>query len=313
MIKQVNLLLIAIVLNFSCIQKKNKIEEKTDVVMKNEINSDIEKMLLKPIYGINFSNLYSTCQFEIFVNDVPVFKFLNQRGGTETFIPINIEILRSGKQKVKIKLYPSVVKEKLMVSNQENSPFELSISQGITGNDGILKDEKVLYELPFIPLPKEGLPYWETEIEFEAEVPYEFIGWSRSKDLSKIDDIEEKVFKKFEELQKILTEKNTQKLLNVSLEKNKEIYTSLYLTPEQVKEREGFMEIEKEEEAQTLENSIIKFYGEGRLVTLENPKDGKSALRTVIKDESGKGKDETITYPMYLHIPENSNELEIIR
>ncbi len=299
------------------IQNCNKMKSKSIDEIKNinmeKVNNKIITFDEKPIYGINFSNINSTCQFELLVNDIPIFKFFNQKGGTNMFIPINTEILRSGTQKLKIKLYPSVVKDKLVVYDKEKTPFELSISVGLTGEDGILKDEKPLYTLPFIPLPEEGLPYWETDIEFEAEVPYDFEGWSKSKDLTKVEDIELKVFSKFKQFQEILRNQNTQELLRVSEVKNIEIYTSLYLSPDRIKEREDFMKIEEEEEVVPIEGSALKYYGDGKLVTLEDPSDGKSALRTIIIDKSGNGNDETITYPMYLHIPQGSDELEIIR
>jgi hypothetical protein len=101
-------------------------------------------------------------------------------------------------------------------------------------------------------------------------------------------------------------------------QKDIEMNTSFYLKPNEVIEGEKFDKdafTEKDAEVQSLDNVKVTFYGDGRLVTLENMKDKGSALRTIIKHKKPDGKieEETIRFPILFHIPKNSNELQIIR
>ncbi len=57
----------------------------------------------KNYYGVTFSS--NGCNFEILVNDVPVYRFFKE-GGVTSFYPINPWILSSGEQRLKVRLYP---------------------------------------------------------------------------------------------------------------------------------------------------------------------------------------------------------------
>ncbi|MGS2737976.1 hypothetical protein [Sinomicrobium sp. M5D2P17] len=263
----------------------------------------------RPYYSIEFSNTGSTINFEILVNDVPVVKFLNEEGGISSAVPINTAILESGQQSIKVNAYPPMGKQ--LIKQEQKDILSVKVSYLPDAWSTSSQNEVVIFELPQINIPGDGVPYWKYEGEFEAEVPYHLSGWLKSRNLKEVDDLEEKVFRKFRELQKILANKDTKLLLELSGKKNTEIYTSLFLKKEDIKGREDFMEIEEDEEVIPLDDTVIlKFYGNNRLVTLEYP-DGESALRTKIREEGFE--DEIITYDILLHIPIGTEDLEIIR
>lgn len=314
--KNINILLFSICcFSYGCSQNKNN---KTENKMIAEIEKKVNSFSLRPYYSVDFENGNSGCQFEILINDIPVFSKIGIQGGVTSSAPINSCILKSGKQKLKIKLYPNVGKENIKVSHKNISPFNLNISYRKDAWNENNLNEIVVFKLPTILLPEKGLPYFEKEIEFEAVVPYQFEGWSNSKDLTKIPNIEQKVINKYKELQKLLINKNYSAFAKMKNQKDIEMNISFYLKPNDVIEGENYNKkafTEKDAEIQPLDNVKITFYGDGRLVTLEKIKDKDSALRTKIvhKTNDGKQKEEIISFPILFHIPQNSNDLEIIR
>lgn len=286
-------------------------------IMLSEIKNKIESFNERPYYSVNFDNSNSGCQFEILVNDVPVMKKIGTKGAMISSVPINSCILESGKQKVKIKLYPNIGKDKL-ISTNKNSPLSLSISFRKDAWDNQNLNEINVFELPPIIVPEIGLDYFEKEYEFDAEVPYKFDGWKMSKDLTKIPNIEDKVLNKYKEIYNLLEKKDYLSFEKLKKNKDKEMNISFFLKPQEIVEGSNFDKaafIEKDALIQPLVNVRVVFYGYNKLVTLENIKDKGSALRTIINHptKDGKLKQETIKFPILFHMPQNSNELEIIR
>lgn len=322
--KSIKLILVATsCLSYSCSQNNNQKKDntqkaKTENEMTSQITEKGNSFATRPYYSVDFDNGDSGCQFEIFVNDVPVAKKMGVKGAMTSSAPINSCILKSGKQKLKIKLYPNVGKDKITTSDKNASPFSLSVTYRKDAWDHNDMSEVTVFQIPPIPIPESGLPYFEKEFEFDAEVPYQFEGWSTSKDLTKMSDIEQKVMSKYEEIQKLLTTKNYTAFAKMKNKKDVEMNTSFYLKPNEITEGDAFDReafVEKDAEVQPFTNAKITFYGDGRLVTLENVDDKGSALRTKIKHVSadGKVKEEVIKFPVLFHIPKNSNDLEIIR
>lgn len=309
--------------SYSCSQNKNeKKDQPSQVKTKNEMTSQIAQQVnsfaTRPYYSVDFDNGDSGCQFEILVNDVPVAKKMGIKGAMTSSAPINSCILHSGKQKLTIKLYPNVGKDRITTSDKNASPFTLSVTYRKDAWDHNDISEVTVFQLPPVTIPESGLPYFEKEFEFDAEVPYQFVGWSTSKDLTKIPDIEQKVMNKYEEIKKLLAAKNYSAFAKMKNKKDVEMNTSFYLKPNEVAEGDAFDReafTEKNAEVQPFTNTKVVFYGNGRLVTLENTDDKGSALRTKIKHVSadGKVKEEVIKFPILFHIPKNSDELEIIR
>lgn len=322
--RSIKFILVAIsCFSYSCSQNKNEKKDyisqaKTENNMTSQIAQQVNSFATRPYYSVDFDNGDSGCQFEILVNDVPVAKKIGIKGAMTSSAPINSCILQSGKQKLTVKLYPNVGKDMITTSDKKASPFNLSVTYRKDAWNHNDISEVTVFQLPAIILPESGLPYFEKEFEFDAEVPYRFEGWQTSKDLTKVSDIKQKVMNKFEEIKKLLEAKNFAAFAKMKNKKDIEMNTSFYLKPDEVAEGEAFEReafTEKNAEVQPFTNAKVVFYGQGRLVTLENTDDKGSALRTKIKHISadGKAKEEVIKFPILFHIPKNSDELEIIR
>ncbi|SDI19340.1 hypothetical protein [Chryseobacterium jejuense] len=309
---------------YSCSQgnkeqkQNNTIQTKTEDMMISEIEQKVNSFSSRPYYSVDFDNSNSGCQFEILINDIPVAKKIGIGGALTSSAPINSCILNSGKQKLKIKLYPNIGKNQLTVSDKNTPLFTLSIAYRKDAWDYNDINEVLVFQLPSIPIPESGLPYFEKEFEFDAEVPYQFEGWSNSKDLTKVADIEQKVLDKYKEIQRLLANKDYSTFEKMKKQKDSEMNISFYLKPNEIIEGVKFDKdafTEKNAVVQPLDNAKVVFYGYNRLVTLENISDKGSALRTKIKHEAkdGKVKEETIKFPILFHMSQNSDELEVIR
>ncbi|HEX8576792.1 MAG TPA: hypothetical protein VF677_10915 [Flavobacterium sp.] len=154
-------------------------------------------------------------------------------------------------------------------------------------------------------VPKEGVPYWEFKTKFNAEVPYQLKSWKNSQKLNETSDIEGKLKTGYNKIKKAIEEKNNKEFINLTKNKTSEEAISLY--EKQDESINGFQE--ENETILPFNNCKIKFYGNGRLVRLEN-EDGESCLKGRIIEN---GKPIEYNYPIMFHMPQNSSELEIIR
>ncbi|MGV0922987.1 hypothetical protein [Empedobacter tilapiae] len=150
----------------------------------------------------------------------------------------------------------------------------------------------------------DNIPFWEYKAEFEAKVPYSFIGWFQSKDLSKIDNLNNLLDNAYNKIANTIENKD-----NVGFKKlvAKSFEVDVMLYEKQVGD-EGFQP--ESEIVLPINCSKIGFYGNNRLIRYET-KELESCFKTEVK--LNEGKKEIYTYPIFFHIPQGSNELEVIR
>lgn len=106
------------------------------------------------------------CNCRILVNDIPVYGFWNE-GACSGSYPINHFIQKSGTQKLKVELYPAYTHEDLGINSEE--PLYIEVKKRL---DGQTLDDYVAVLTNPIPKVRKGIPYYEYECSFEAEVPY---------------------------------------------------------------------------------------------------------------------------------------------
>ncbi len=274
------------------------LEKKINKEMISQTNNIIESFSERPYYQIDVKT--SAVSFDIRVNDFPVFTFIGESGGTNMERPINSSILNSGTQTISVKVLP--LKGKKLIS--KDGFFSLKINKK---KDAYIFDnqrEEILV-IPQMVVPENGLPYWEFKTTFEANVPYKLNGWENSKEIMNQNNIKNKVYDKYREIQKLIEDKDNYGFSQAVKEKLKEEAISLY---EKLEENpEGFQQTP--EKSLPINNCQMKFYGNGKLVSLQNDY-GESCLKTQIIEN---GEVITYTYDIFLHIPQGSNELEIIR
>lgn len=262
------------------------------------------------------------CNFVLLINDVPTDHYFEDGNGTfNTSSPINSVILASGKQTFKLILYPGY---------KDKVPLNV-LSQNVVAKITIegLKDEgegvkTIVGPFTIIEIGGEGKPFDNAgkttavyEGTFDAKVPYNITGWSKSKDLRKENPevLLKEVLKSYQKFSEVITNKEEGNLAAIIYEKEKNYAQAMFLDKEQVEDNWELYHRNITEPTlvmQPVEKYKLKFYANGRLVTLERtdyPSIGESALRAKYK-KNGKGKIRSFFY--YLHKPEDSTTLKLI-
>ena len=302
----------------ACGQTENKTENlmEVDKIRKYKIEwiSSIKKYKKEPYYKIHTGSP-QYCNYEILVNDLPVhtsYSGFKDLTGT----PINRAILKSGEQRITIKIFPP--EKDSILSKQANMYFKLVEVDHMTNQ---FEEKKILsFVLPsdddgnFVGA---GLPYFEKTIVFNATILYELTGWSESEDLSKLNKevLKEMVLDFYKKRGDIQLAKDYAQDFSLSFNKFKETGISNY---EIANEFEGILhEVKRFSEYgkrfKLTEPCTMKLYGDNRLAILEiligeNKGDAAYSLFVEKGEQSGYN---TITF--YLHIPKGKTALEIIR
>ena len=294
--------LFAILIMFStisCNKKKLEIYNDKSINFKT-INNE------KPIYTLSIS---VANPYEAYVNDMPVEKDY-KKGSTNTELPINDFILKSGIQTVKIILFPENDKKvvdksginyvDIKIYKYPNDLSNMSLKDRILVKSFNLKD---LLEAPILI----------KEFQFDAKVPYDVTGWSQSENLLKEnqDNLRKEVKEKFEEIKMVLAKKSIDKWTQIVNIREQELNKSLYLSEleisDEIKEDQNY--IRSITKMKNIENYDMKIYGKGKIVTLERI-DALLKGESVIQGESAKT---TRVYGILLHRPKLGAQLEIIR
>ena len=336
--KKVIIYLTIIASTISCSQKKQK--PMIEITAKNiveQITSQVKHYPKEPFYQIYVAN--SLCVYELLVNDFPVHKQF-EYAQLATPIYINYNILKSGKQKVTIRLYPAH-KEFNWRNGEFFSPettcrISLEVNDNAKGLpvDGNIELQKI--EMPtvirmagekndfkILEFAGKGQKYFEHSFYFDAQVPYVNTGWSEGQDLRKLDQKElEKEVVKFYLARKDETEKqNIDAIAKQAFAPLKEQFVAEYNDKERIKK--GWNEYIAPYKSsvykfQLLENYKMVFYGDGKMVTLEQKSTdvrlrGKSALWALFIDAEGTERAHLNGISLIVPQGKSINQLQAIR
>ena len=293
--RNIIILLLASFISLACAKSNNEIKK---ISMKHTQNSTINNFENRPYYQINVKS--SAVNFDIRVNDLPLLKFFEKSGGMNMEFPINTGILESGDQILTIKVYPLKDNNTIL----PNSYFSLELNKKIDAWSFNNKREIIL-KIPDMIVPKEGLPYWEFQTKFSVYVPYQLTGWKNSESIENTENIKKELNIAYEKIKNAIEKKDNSAFK--LLVKNKIFEESVSLYEKQDHEITPFPE--EKEKILPFTNCEIRFYGNGKLVRLED-NNGESCLKSEIIEN---GKSVIYTYPLFYHKPKNSSELEIIR
>lgn len=293
-------------------QNITKQSMKANTLQPKDLDSLVASYTTMPAYYVDYSN--SGCMFEIRINDGYTEKLFDPGNSGGTLLPINTEILKSGKQTFWVRLYPNPG-EKVMTAK---NPFTLEIGykdfKVESGTEG--RPWHSVYKMPPVVVPDSGLPYYEFSGEFEATVPYQIKGWSDCIDLREIPDIEQRVVAKFNELRELRMSKQVDKYNAIVNEKNMELAVCFYKSTSEYDsdiQDDNKNLLNKEAELyQPIEDYNLVFYCDGRLVTLESKKLGGFPSSLLWLKEIEGGTRYTV-YDMRLGIRQGTNELIPIR
>ena len=244
------------------------------------------------------------CQFEVFVNDVLLFKLMgdltNNGAGVSGGHDINQLMLTSGIHEVKIRMYPkygqlsfgvegyvgltpSYFKDRdlrTMVHDEKmGGHFGLDIGQMDWDKNGDHRE----------PDKFEGLPIYEWLRTYDAQVPFSFEGWRNSVNLKKEQDDDKKdiraeLLQAYKKIYQIIKDKDTAAYLSMIKESEDLITSTLFYKADEKIERQSefvklFQSGEYELEPMFEETMQLEFQGYGKLAMLLHKADGEGIIR----------------------------------
>ena len=275
---------------------------------------------VEPIYMVYINN--EQCYYELLINDV-IFDRYFTKGKRMSPFYINSHILKSGKQTLTYRLYPNTCMGFETLAEFTNLKVEIGVVDQKKGISFSNMDTILVHQAARNPdntFIATGKDYYEFTLEFDAQVPYEEVGWTKSKDLRQMDP----------DTLLARTELAYQYIIDLIKNKDKDTFASILYTglnleysnnyDEPTKILQGFKFLESYMENSTLKMEPLKgfklyFYGNGRLVALQltNPDPfykNRCAIYGYLIDNDG---DQAIrALWTFLHIPEGKDTFEML-
>ncbi|WP_315046592.1 hypothetical protein [Capnocytophaga sputigena] len=300
------LVFLCFILLFNCHNAQKKMETQ---------QIPLEKQIT---YGISLS---MRVPYELYINDIKAdFDYVGANSGVD----MNPYILKNGKYKVKLRIFPAFKAGKKLIEFDDIEKSNISFDSYIRN-----KETNEILNYNSIPLPivapKEDVPYFEQEWDVElTELPYELEGWSKGQDLRKWDkkELEKKVVAYYQKLWRILNNGEGERYMDLWKQADQELMFYDYETDYDSIYKEESEEIKKNctDNMIYLEDYEMKLYAEGKLVCLErkthtrefnnySPLDIKGWSPLIRKGRKSGAED----FPVKLYLPEGSNEFVIIR
>ena len=271
-------------------------------------------------YGISLS---MRVPYELYINDI---KADCDYVGANSGVDMNPYILKNGKYKVKLRIFPAFKAGKKLIEFDDIEKSNISFDSYIRN-----KETNEILNYNSIPLlivaPKEDVPYFEQEWDVElTELPYELEGWSKGQDLRKWDkkELEKKVVAYYQKLWHILNNGEGERWTKLTQKRINETAIFYYESEEEnqkaIKNNQQNIVKYCTNMMIPLEDYEMKLYAEGKLVCLErkthtkefnnkSPLDIKGWSPLILKGKkSGAG-----YYNVLLYLPQGSDEFVIIR
>ena len=288
-------------------------EESKNISEKNYIENvfkSIKHYDKEPIYYFRINK--QNCIIEIYVNDVDAYKDFEL---SNLITPEEIgNILKSGPQKVTVKMYPvgNLLNEswgktdgKPMTELSENSEVSIEVISIDEKSPKGLNDEK---EITKITSPKEaaGKNYYEFSFTFNAEVPYQFEGWTQGQDLTKLDQnlVRKKALEYYKMAGEVIVNKDLDTWLKFQYPSEKRIMGSTYVDKNYLDELLAEYKekiTQRDYEILPIPDFDVQFLGDGKLVWLRKKSNKISERKSIL----GLKYHEGIYYPgITLYLPE---------
>ena len=318
----------------SCADKKKEsiIMENPHITADNfvaEVIKNKKQYSEEKVYTLDYGNSY--CYFEVFINDMPIFKDFKYTSSSA--FEINPFVFKSGKQKVVYKMYPANNSDfgdfKVL---RDNSFLELNLASYDLKNkdaqDIIYSRYKTPMEsvtVPGYPDPEQkfvarGKDYYEGSFEINVNVPYILNKpFENAKDLRKMNpkELEAKVLKYYKKLSQIYANKEMDNIARLNYDNFANEFYALYEKDEEIEKTwKGIMKKVNSNsfQMQPIENYKMQFYGDGKLVSLISKSEKhqfreESALWAKYIDDDGDLS--AFIVKTYLYIPEGETEFKL--
>ncbi|WCC43738.1 hypothetical protein PJW08_00290 (plasmid) [Tenacibaculum finnmarkense] len=289
---KLNTIIISLFLILGCKELK-----KTKIAMqKLPSSSTIDKTKEKSGYFLQINN--QNCHYEIRVNDFLALKYNDPYPAYSVRPPINYKILKSGEQKLSIRVTPlqgNVLSKNADITIRLLRYPDMLDKENDFGGSTIVME----WEMPQI---KAALPYFQFDTIFNARVPYEINELDNAIDLSKMDkeQLTKEVVGQFKGmLNLMITDYDQFNILHRPLFDR--LMISGYLTLDWINEiLEDNKKATTEEfkgNMQPIENYTLRLYGNGRVATLERLNDGGRIIWAKDPDTGN----ETYSLPLFIY------------
>lgn len=313
--KRISFILLLSNLLFFCtdnktIEKETIMNNRQETKQEDQINYVIDLTLKVP--------------HELYINDILA---SSKSRGSNAAIEVNPYILKNGKYKVKLKLFPfwQLEEKTIKLENIKNSKIFFG-NYNKDRDTGKVKN--YITDTPLnLKIPTSDVPYFEQEWEINVtNLPYELEGWSNGQDLSKMDkkELEKKLISFHEKLHKILDDGDGDAWNKITSKRFAETIVYDYIPKSKfenlLSENKTDVENNCKNTMIPLENYEVRIYANGKLATLKtsthtrefnntNPLDIYNWSPLISKGKVSGAAD----YPVLLYLPQGSNEFVIIR
>ncbi|KMQ69790.1 hypothetical protein ACM39_01710 [Chryseobacterium sp. FH2] len=281
-------------------------QKKDSNIQTSSLNTNHENKMKQntsgPFYALS---LDASGDFQVYINDILV-AYYYQTGATNLTIPINREILGSGKQSIKIAL-----KSDKELDDTELKYYKFRVLKYASMDS---PDYETIVDCKFDTEKSKKVKEFTQIWDFTSTVPYKVVGWSQSETLLNEDKdvLLKEVLAVYNNFRDILQKKDVSSFLAKTKTRDTEIDKALYFSDSDIQQdkSETTATIQNITEVLPLENYKLAFYGQGRMVALirtDSKSKDESPLQAKLKDNS------TEIYDLVLHRPKKGAPLEVIR
>lgn len=296
----------------NCNSQHEMTQEQLNELIEKEY-SYVNQYATKPFYRLQVNKQACRLVIESFGRD---YRFLENEGES-MLIPFNYMIAGSGSQKIKVKVYPRFGEAYIT----KNAYVGLNLIHA-TNNTAKLNEYQ---SLGTFTLPKNieelKLPYYEGEITFDAFVPYNYVDQlNEATNLKQLKNIRELVEKKYKQIHQLALDNNEYEYIKGFLFSYGKLSNTHYATLDEIKwgYKDGSRLVPPspkpfDKKFFPLDDCEMQFYADGKIVALWHKDKLTSGLDMSFKFKNNKGEinEHTIADPVFLWMPEGSNELLI--
>ncbi|ADV50953.1 hypothetical protein Celal_3698 [Cellulophaga algicola DSM 14237] len=229
----------------------------------------------RPGYYLQINN--QNCHYEIDVNDLSCGEYYDQYPMYSVKLPLNLNILKSGKQKLSVKVFPS---KGDMISEKAEIQLRLIRYADITDIENEFGKSRVIWEWEMPIVGEHKLPIFVFQSTFEANVPFKLeVLDVYATDLSVLDEkvVLDQVLKEFQLKQKKIVDKTQDR--DYLIRHLNRAFVQIYPDNELLtKTVDDMLTVEKGMELQPLDDYEIRFYYNYKIATLVRKENKQPAI-----------------------------------
>lgn len=290
--------------NSSCSQnqKKETMQEKNNL---SELYTKVKSYKEQPEYWIFIHS--NNCSYTATINDMPIYTDFNEGDMKSLSFPLNPLLPNTGAYVLKLALLPKQDENFNLDSKiEKDSKIQVKITRSADKQEKIILDQTV-------SIHEDGLPYIEKTFNFNIDVPYSLVGWSKSVDLKDEDGekLKKEVVAFYQKMMNLYEKKQTAEISNLYYARQLENAQALYSSKKEDSDKlvaKLNQDVNHVQEFK-LEDYKLQLYGDGKVVGLIRTDGeflGKSAFLGLTDEDF-------YIYSLLLHRPKPGASLEVIR